>query len=943
MRSNIEDKLLNLFLILLSGFILNKIEIFALLNFRPLTTFIIIILISIICFFCYDNLKNLISRQKIYNKKTWVYFLGNSLIGAPILSIVLSIFNDDLVRDQAMYWYYNIYSAKDYSLLIYLSLFNFLLSVFIYYGYDYLCKIATPKNINNKIFAPDAVGVENDELGFSKALPSVIKGIKKSNNYINVLAIDGEYGSGKSSFARMIVEQFEFEENILYSYISLTETNETKDFSKLFSERWTETINAKYPIINLTETAPLLRKILQESKNGFLYNVLDILMNLNFCFNRIKDKVSGVPLSKDITRMFGDLSEIEEDNWIFTIDELDRAKLSEIYRITEVLERFKIHASGGFPIKITFLLCFSEKDLRKFLSEYENKNELAFLLKTFFMDDKKSINFQILTPPTDYDVKKNFIIKKFNAIAKNNNLKIEDKLNVDLYLNDFETISSFVSDDKETVGLVLNLILNETPRIINRIKNRLEFIYSYRSDKEEFRFPDILLMVYVEFKLPFLKEFFSKTINLLKGIDDENSMSGFAVYLKFKHFRENKITMIDYIADVLDMDDNERKLILDKNKKIIEGVMHLIGARYYDVFNYENPPEINKYLDCKTLSYPNNMLIYLQSLPNSEKSTKLFFNEIYNKNKKGLFPELNNENLLDYADFVKGSRSNFPITNYLIKEITQRIIDGRIKKTFCYIGDTIYQNAVFKVIFLAMHLINISDSSLDKPSKEIELAFNSLKNILTSPGSTLRSKYTILNSFVNNRRGDGVGVHYELNNAYDVLYKYFSKELPEIINKVMSDYKDYLNKDIYVNEENFVYVLFHSWSGKKDDKYGIEEIRSIASRNLFNYPTAVDIYWSRYTYKDDYEYHIDDFITYYQIIKFDFETKISSSELYMPLIKLCEITKMINIDNLSEESRNKFNFWSKILEKYPDWCNKNIDFNEESTLKSVLIERGLIH
>ena len=68
--------------------------------------------------------------------------------------------------------------------------------------------------------------------------------LESVNEYqpVHVAAIWGDPGTGKSSYLRMIIESFNPAE-VLYTYVSLTEVNEEKGFSKLFADRWISTIS----------------------------------------------------------------------------------------------------------------------------------------------------------------------------------------------------------------------------------------------------------------------------------------------------------------------------------------------------------------------------------------------------------------------------------------------------------------------------------------------------------------------------------------------------------------------------------------------------------------------------------------------------------------------------------------------------------------------------
>jgi uncharacterized protein YacL len=92
-----------------------------------------------------------------------------------------------------------------------------------------------------------AGATNNDGLGYQKAACEDMQSIINSKQHMIVASINGRLGEGKSSYLRMMMES-QPQENYLYSFISLTETNETKTFSILFAERWAKALTTRYPI-----------------------------------------------------------------------------------------------------------------------------------------------------------------------------------------------------------------------------------------------------------------------------------------------------------------------------------------------------------------------------------------------------------------------------------------------------------------------------------------------------------------------------------------------------------------------------------------------------------------------------------------------------------------------------------------------------------------------
>ena len=276
-------------------------------------------------------------------------------------------------------------------------------------------------------FSPGAVGIDCDEYDMVESAKNNAKSFLNLNKHVSVVALDADTGYGKSSFVRMMIESLS-PEDILYTYISLTETNNSTDFSHLFTERWSETLNKRYPrLFDSPEFhLELLSDILRENKQYFLISILlKWLQGIDFPLFRTRSKVSdtySTPdsydiVSKKVGRMFGGVPEIKEKIWIIVIDDFERSPIDEIYRVIEIIERFKIEGRNGMPVKLIFLLCFAGTNLKNLLyvEEKNKRTDLAFLVDQFLLSDKtKSIDKTISLPPVPTEVLKKGIIKKAN-------------------------------------------------------------------------------------------------------------------------------------------------------------------------------------------------------------------------------------------------------------------------------------------------------------------------------------------------------------------------------------------------------------------------------------------------------------------------------------------------------------------------------------------------
>jgi len=397
--------------------------------------------------------------------------------------------------------------------------------IIIFFCLEIFTKPLNPKSLSRR-FAPNSLSKKDDNIGFAEAAEAAIKSILDSKNYVSVVALNGGYGEGKSSYARMIIEAVGAEKS-LYSYISLTETNATNDFSKLFAKRWFEALNERYPTINIAPHVASLEVILRESTNhsALVSTISQILVKLNFGLSKTvakcwdlsalkEEKGKEIFVPNSTAAMFNYISKIKEDVWIINIDEIERAQLDEIYRVIEVIERFKHEGRFGLPVKLVFLLCVSGSDLQKRLEHLkEFGNEKAQLIEDFFFNNPKSRDCNLFLPPISYEKKKEFVINSLNKVLvkfKLNELK-NDEIKKDLRNFDF-------LDEKKILSYLVEILTKKAPRTILKICQELEFFYhqftdlngNYAADKIEIC--DAIAISFIKMEYPFLIDDIKKNL-----------------------------------------------------------------------------------------------------------------------------------------------------------------------------------------------------------------------------------------------------------------------------------------------------------------------------------------------------------------------------------------------------------------------------------------------
>jgi len=366
--------------------------------FSPPSWIILTIVLIVVCVLVkpYEALR----KEKLYNQYSWVFYIYTGLFSAKLVSAGITLF-----------WDYESYENTD---LLWGAGILFAGAVI----YELIPSIKIDEDYQR--FAAGAVGSNQDELNFLTSAKNAANGLLKLPHNLNVVALHGGLGEGKSSYARMIIESFE-KKQLLYTYISLTETNEAKDLSKLFEERWLETLQERYPKINVSSLLPSMQSILRENGQSLLNEILNIFSILNVPLLKTSSRAEntkkmGKKVSEGIAQLFGGIPEIQEDLWIILLDEVERAQLDEIYRLIEIIERFKNEAERSFPIKIVFLLCLSKPDLEKFLDKFTDKLPTAYLVKNFFFDDPKSITENLFLPPVDPKNKSKLILKHLKEL-----------------------------------------------------------------------------------------------------------------------------------------------------------------------------------------------------------------------------------------------------------------------------------------------------------------------------------------------------------------------------------------------------------------------------------------------------------------------------------------------------------------------------------------------
>ncbi len=370
-------------------------------------------------------------------------------------------------------------------------------------------------------FPYDSKSKEDDNLGFSKSAESIKSKIDNIKQAVSVVSIDGGYGEGKSSLARMIVESFN-PANTLYTFLSLTETNKESDFSKLFSERWANTIKERYPVMDIFGTLNIMINVMHEVNNDFLTKISKCLKLLNIPIVNTINKVNENSLdykvisNTKVSQLFLNVNYIKENQWIILIDEIERGTEQEIFRVIEIVERFKNLSKNGFPVKVIFLLCVSFEEIEKKYSELKNNSIICSQVYDFLLEpSNKSIALKFYIPQIEQRRKISWIISTMNAnfdrkvIADNEYLDI---LGSSLFFGDIYSSKNsgyiyYLSNEKDRLSVLIKLLSMESQRFILRVIENAKYFVSGKGEKLNFSIPDIIGIKILELKIPRFFEF----------------------------------------------------------------------------------------------------------------------------------------------------------------------------------------------------------------------------------------------------------------------------------------------------------------------------------------------------------------------------------------------------------------------------------------------------
>ncbi len=885
--------------------------------------------------FVFDLRRN-IATQKFRNQSSWVAYLCPTIVATDIL---MPIF---------FYWLLRVdmrIAVSDFFILSFFSL--------IFFVWYWSIDVIELKNLSPMRFAAGAIGKEGDMFDFKDSAESVAMRLMGVKQHVNVIGIYGFPGFGKSSFARMIIEHLPQEET-LYTFISLTETNEAKDFSILFAERWFASLKERYPKFDTTLAVPFMQSILRESGNGILASIFELLPALNKGLQSTEAAVcdSALPppgrklVTPEIANVFGNVQKVQEKLWVVMIDEIERARFDEIYRVVEIIERFKNEGRTGMPVRVVFMLCVSDASLRRYLQKYNPTNELTHLIWDFFFGGSKSLTLSpIFLPPVSYENKLGYF--KDRLITFNNSLD-ENQRKPDLENNleyaYFDTTSLPFETEIEERGRISRVfgIIGFSPRLIDRCINGLYFTFgTYRSEsyvsKPTVRMSDLLIMEYVRIEYPHIIPFLTEYADDFRSqfANRGLTMQGLDSHFKRRDLKEGKGRVADQVAQAskkYDMDENE--------KSRVEELVAFISYTAYEFWNsYRDMSVDSKRSRFGTLSDPYELWNYLHMTDGEEGSPYARLDALYFQHQQGqlILPNLSLLELHEYSRFSDEITDAKMETHLgVLQDVKRRLVNGEVEVRPGDIGDTIYDTIIYDFVHTLLVLVEKAKNTAGEDTKYsshiMDEVVKALDQLMRSPKITIGGKFIILNSFANDTRGGVSDIHRRFREAFAYMLEQNKPIIIHMIKSVFDEYEQkYVrgNESLYDYEENFFYVMYQGWSGDNSRDKEIRDIRDMAKRGLGSHPVALEKYWDRYKSNGK---------NFQEVLRNDFDDR-NNNALYMPLATLVEITE--KVDNLPEKIQQKLAFWRPAVDALMFQAREQLESSNE-TLRYVLIKKGLL-
>jgi|GEM_PF-3828314 len=719
-----------------------------------------------------------------------------------------------------------------------------------------------------------------DLLGFEKSASGIRIALDKHlKNPVSVFALNGEMGGGKSTYWRVIAEGFDGADKYrkLHTYISLTETNSEKDFSKLFAERWFDTLSQRYPILfNFSSVKHIrLYNILRDYNGGFLKYTLELLAMSNLglfrtlsAYREEQAETEKKFTDSTVSRMFGYIPQLYEDQWFIVIDELERAPFDEMYRVIEVIERFKQQAKAGFPLRITFVLCIDTEKLDKLIDNHGDLTEKSSLIRDFIMENAKNIDFRAVLPAQDVNTKMELIKKKLRAVLPEDVGVDTSGLRADIWdeeKNTFKPIEPVtprldgVVDPYRRYSLIVRQLTNETPRValkaIEQVRFQIEpFVKEEKSWVFNHRVSEYLIFSYLMAKsdrvlIDIAKEVFvqlgpDEATRSFHELSDPRAMG--LEEDKPVQVRERLFKIYGFDYRYLENDDELRKMLEP---------LAVFIPRVYKKIVGDNTTLANDEVQYRgTLSERSLFLSLVNFSEVSDEATA--FLKWFDDVKRGIWSGgLDTaKEICDFSGFVRNrvswqdrpKSSSLFVANHIMDYIQKPNEEKLFKPGSVNIDENMLDKLMYELIF---HLIDAFELN-NEPSSQNEECIKLMERLIQSSKVTIEAKLIFVDAFLRT----GSSEQERMRTIERIIQSKRSKSfLSDMFHSVQADMEKRYGGarggvTIHNSEANVFYVLHQSWDGKAGGDSNLRSLRLIARKGLKAGSYGLETLWSVYPF-----------------------------------------------------------------------------------------------
>lgn len=776
-----------------------------------------------------------------------------------------------------------------------------------------------------------------DMLGFNESAKNVLKALLSFGKPVSVIAITGTQGSGKSTYWRIIAEGLN-KDKTLHTYISLTETNSEHDFAKLFAERWFETLGQRYAFLGTADHSKQLRlfNVLRESSNGFIKMIFGftqplLTVGLFKTGTKAYDPASEITnpdfVDDTVARMFYHIPKLAEDRWFIVIDELERAPFDEVYRVIEVIERFRQQAKNGFPLKVIFVLCVDKEKAESNLEEHADITEKTSLIKDF-LNSNKHIDGYFAVPYTDNQTKLQFVEIKMLALIPDNAKKSRFvPLLKDVY--DFESHAlkdvnqPFIPADglnkiDDRYSQIMYLLLSETPRTIVRIIDQTRALLMAHRDEtgwlENYSLSEYLIFSYLSVVEPTLVKIAEE---VFRQIDPEAPASDrlLAIWQSRKEEVAPKQRLYDqYAFDYRALDD----------KKFTEKMepLRIFMPRVYAIALNAKDPEANDLIAYRGTLSERSLFISLVSFRRfiDEDTTFMrYLQEI----EAGHWPaalEGNATLLYNFSGFIRNRTTWQRRTSAISFNIAEHIwkyIKNTQERLFTPSDINSDRNMLDKLTYEFVFQLEDAFGRTGEVNELSEQCMSLFEDFIYSKRPTFEAKLIILNAFLDK---DGSGYD-RARIRRDVMESfkgrdYFPRLFKEIQEDMFAKYSGRGNATLYRGEANIFYVLHQNWNGDLNDP-NIHRLKDMARKGIKN-TAALRAWWNVYPYEEEWK-------TYEQFKKDGSQHILfhpARRGMFISLVELIRYTKgSKEFQQIVDDDpflKSKISFWQHIMAEDKD-------------------------